>query len=49
VPWIVLTGPFTAGWLDTTNHIDLFDQPKYVLPAVVATAHWMNRHLAGNE
>jgi uncharacterized protein len=35
-------------WLETTNHIDLYDQPKYVLPAVDATTDWMNRYLAGD-
>lgn len=33
-------------WLDTTNHIDLYDVPGYVDPAVAATVAWFDRHLA---
>lgn len=33
-------------WLDTTNHIDLYDVPRYVDPAVAATVAWFDRHLA---
>ncbi len=29
-----LTGPRELLWLDTTNHIDLYDQPSFVDPAV---------------
>jgi fermentation-respiration switch protein FrsA (DUF1100 family) len=32
-------------WLDTTNHIDLYDQPAYVTPAVEAAAGWFSRWL----
>ncbi|MGH8973984.1 MAG: alpha/beta hydrolase, partial [Acidimicrobiia bacterium] len=32
-------------WLDTTNHIDLYDEPKYVEPAVDAVAAWFDHHL----
>ena len=32
-------------WLDTTNHIDLYDQPQYVEPAVGATVEWFRRWL----
>ncbi|MDN5856577.1 MAG: alpha/beta hydrolase [Actinomycetia bacterium] len=32
-------------WLDTTNHIDLYDQPSYVGPAVARVADWMSKHL----
>ncbi len=32
-------------WLDTTNHIDLYDEPKYVDPAVDAVAAWFDQHL----
>jgi hypothetical protein len=32
-------------WLDTTNHIDLYDVPKYVDPAVDASAQWFRSHL----
>jgi fermentation-respiration switch protein FrsA (DUF1100 family) len=33
-------------WLDTTNHIDLYDVPAYVDPAVAAAVAWFDRHLA---
>lgn len=33
-------------WLDTTNHIDLYDVAGYVDPAVAATVAWFDRHLA---
>jgi uncharacterized protein len=32
-------------WLDTTNHIDLYDQPDYVNPAVEQITEWMTEHL----
>jgi uncharacterized protein len=32
-------------WLDTTNHIDLYDQPRYVDPAVEHVAAWFDEHL----
>ncbi len=32
-------------WLDTTNHIDLYDQPAYVDPAVDRVAEWMAEYL----
>jgi fermentation-respiration switch protein FrsA (DUF1100 family) len=32
-------------WLDTTNHIDLYDEPKCVDPAVDAVAAWFDEHL----
>jgi hypothetical protein len=32
-------------WLDTTNHIDLYDQPAYVEPAVDRVSAWMAAHL----
>lgn len=32
-------------WLDTTNHIDLYDEPKYVEPAVDAVAAWFDEYL----
>lgn len=28
-------------WLDTTNHIDLYDQPEYVEPAAARVAEWL--------
>ena len=38
-------GPKELMWLDTTNHIDLYDQPQYVEPAVDRVAAWMDEHL----
>ncbi len=32
-------------WLDTTNHIDLYDQPHFVEPAVDRVAEWMAEYL----
>ena len=32
-------------WLDTANHIDLYDVPEFVEPAAAATAAWFDRHL----
>ncbi len=32
-------------WLDTTNHIDLYDQPEFVEPAVARIQAWMAAHL----
>lgn len=32
-------------WLDTTNHIDLYDQPQFVRPAVDRAAAWFAQHL----
>ncbi|PPK97206.1 hypothetical protein CLV92_10421 [Kineococcus xinjiangensis] len=40
-----LTGPRELVWLDTTNHIDLYDQAQYVDPAVRRVAEWMGEHL----
>jgi fermentation-respiration switch protein FrsA (DUF1100 family) len=40
-----LTGPKELVWLDTTNHIDLYDQAAFVDPAVNHVAHWMTDHL----
>ena len=37
--------PKEAMWLDTTNHIDLYDVPQYVDPAVRAAAAWLQRWL----
>jgi uncharacterized protein len=30
-------------WLDTTNHIDLYDNEKYVVPAISRIVEWFNR------
>jgi fermentation-respiration switch protein FrsA (DUF1100 family) len=32
-------------WLDTTNHIDLYDQPRYVTPAAERAVAWFERYL----
>ena len=42
-----ITGPKELMWLDTTNHIDLYDQPHHVRPAVARVAVWMDKHLGG--
>ncbi len=38
-------GPKDLLWLDTTNHIDLYDVPDYVEPAVRHCANWLTRQL----
>lgn len=38
-------GPKELVWFDTTNHIDLYDHPQYVEPAVDRVAAWMDEHL----
>ncbi|MDN5859780.1 MAG: alpha/beta hydrolase [Pseudonocardia sp.] len=40
-----ITGPKELMWLDTTNHIDLYDVPAYVDPAIARVAAWMSEHL----
>ncbi len=40
-----LTGPKELLWLDTTNHIDLYDQPAFVDPAVHRISRWLSEHL----
>ncbi len=37
--------PKQALWLDTTNHIDLYDVPEYVDLAVAAAVDWLDRCL----
>ena len=37
--------PKEALWLDTTNHIDLYDVPTFVEPAVAAASAWLARWL----
>jgi fermentation-respiration switch protein FrsA (DUF1100 family) len=32
-------------WLDTTNHIDLYDNPAYVGPAVARLSEWLSERL----
>jgi len=39
------TGPAEILWLDTINHIDLYDRPEYVDPAVARTAEFLRTHL----
>ena len=36
-------------WLDTTNHVDLYDVATYVDPAVERVAHWMDEYLRGTH
>jgi fermentation-respiration switch protein FrsA (DUF1100 family) len=38
-------GPKSILWMDTTNHIELYDDPTFVLPAVDAVDSWMQSHL----
>jgi uncharacterized protein len=33
-------------WLDTTNHIDLYDNEKYVGPAINKIVEWFNNYLS---
>lgn len=40
-----LDGPKEMLWLDTSNHIDLYDEPDYVRPATAAIARWMTTYL----
>jgi len=39
------TGPKEIEWLETTNHIDLYDQPRFVGPAVERVARFMAERL----
>jgi hypothetical protein len=32
-------------WLDTTNHIDLYDNEKYVSHAISKITEWFNRYV----
>lgn len=40
-----IDGPKELLWLDTTNHIDLYDQDAYVKPAIDRIDEWMTEHL----
>jgi fermentation-respiration switch protein FrsA (DUF1100 family) len=40
------TGPKEIEWLDTENHIDIYDRPHLVEPAVKRVATFMAEHLA---
>lgn len=44
-----LRGPKEIEWLDTSNHIDLYDRPQFVEPAVERAAEFFARHLASAE
>jgi uncharacterized protein len=33
-------------WMDTTNHIDLYDNEKYVRPAISKIVEWFNRYIS---
>ncbi len=35
-------------WIDTTNHIDLYDRAQYVQQALDSAADWFSRHLASD-
>jgi uncharacterized protein len=37
--------PKRLTWLDTTSHIDLYDVPRYVEPAVAETVAWFDQYL----
>jgi fermentation-respiration switch protein FrsA (DUF1100 family) len=39
-------GPKDILWLDTTNHIDLYDVDRFVDPAVTRCSAWFAEHLA---
>ena len=38
--------PKEIQWLDTTNHIDLYDNEKYVGPAINKIVEWFNTYLS---
>jgi fermentation-respiration switch protein FrsA (DUF1100 family) len=40
-----ISGPTELVWLDTTNHIDLYDQRAYAEAAVARMTAWMTEHL----
>lgn len=40
-----MAGPKEIVWLDTTNHIDLYDVETYVGPAVEHATAWFSEHL----
>jgi fermentation-respiration switch protein FrsA (DUF1100 family) len=37
--------PKVFHWLDTTNHIDLYDNPDFTEPATTLAVDWLRRHL----
>lgn len=42
-----LSDPRDLVWLETTNHIDLYDRAEYVEPALDSCAEWFTTHLPG--
>jgi uncharacterized protein len=38
--------PKQIQWLDTTNHVDLYDNEKYVGPAISKIVEWFNTYLS---
>lgn len=40
-----LPGPKDLRWLETSNHIDLYDDPRFVQPAVERLVTWFDRYL----
>jgi uncharacterized protein len=43
------TGPKEIEWLESSNHIDIYDRPELVRPAVARVARFMNERLAPRE
>jgi hypothetical protein len=43
------TGPKEIEWLETPNHIDIYDRPELVGPAVERVARFLAEHLAPRE
>ncbi len=39
-----LPGPEGILWLDTSNHIELCDDPRFVRPAVDRLTSWFHSH-----
>lgn len=44
-----LPGPKALLWLDTTNHIELYDDPRFVGPALDRLASWFAQHLPADS
>jgi fermentation-respiration switch protein FrsA (DUF1100 family) len=40
-----IKAPKNLVWVDTASHIDLYDNPSGVAPAVDAVAAWFDRYL----
>ena len=43
------TGPKVIEWIETTNHIDIYDRPELVGPAVTRVAKFLGEQLAPRE